>query len=81
MKTLVGTIFLLVFSAHDGIAATKDALPADREMLKMIEFLRSMEMIQQMEMLREMHHLENTGEPKKTASDKTAPAKKKETFK
>lgn len=81
MKALVGTIFLLAFSAHDGIAATKDPHPTDREMLKMIEFLRRMEMIQQMEMLRDMHHLEDTSEPEKTAPDKTAPAKKKETLK
>ena len=63
-----------------GAAATKEPQPADREILKMIEFLRQVEMIKQMEMLRDMDHLEESG-ASSNLPRKTAPKNKPETAK
>lgn len=63
-------------------AATKDAEPPDREMLKMMEFLREMEMIKQIDMLQDMHNFENSADrAKNPASQKAAPGKSKEIVK
>jgi hypothetical protein len=79
-KLLVGSSLFLAWTASNAVPATKDTQPPDREMLKMMEFLRDMEMIKQMEMLQDMQHLETVGDSK-TAPQKTAPVKKKESVK
>lgn len=81
LKMLAGSSLFLAWTASNGVSATKDTQPPDREMLKMMEFLREMEMIKQMEMLQDLHHLENAGDPKTGLPQKTPPAKKKETVK
>lgn len=70
---------LVLIGATAAFAATKDADPPDREMLKMMEFLRDMEMLKQLDMLQEMKQLENN-DPTKTAAPQKSPlARKKET--
>ena len=79
MKPCWLSLGILLITTSAGFAATKQAEPPDKEMLKMIEFLREMEMIKQLDMLRELDRAESLGEQAKNSLPKTpAPAKNKE---
>jgi len=82
IKPLVVASFFVALATSIGVAATKDARPPDREMLKMMEFLRDMEMIKQMEMLRDMQTIESTDSlAKGEAPPRNPPRAKKENVK
>ena len=74
---LIGPLVLWLGSA--AFAASADAVPPDREMLRMMDLLRDMEMIKQIDMLQDMQRLENNDPVKDSAPQKSAPGKKKET--
>ena len=82
MRVPAAALLVVALSVSAAVAATKDSLQPDPEMLKMMEFLREMEMIKRMEMLQDMQHVESVSEPVKlSAPPKSTPAKKKETVK
>jgi hypothetical protein len=78
MRIYAAGLGLMLIGAPAVLAATQDAEPPEREMLKMMEFLRDMEMIKQIDMLQEMQHLENSDPTKTVAPQKSPPLKKKE---
>jgi len=78
MRFCAWVLALVLGISAAGFAATKDAEPPDREMLKMMEFLREMEMVKQIDMLQDMQRLENNDPVKNSAPQKSAPGKKKE---
>jgi len=77
---LIGPLVLWLGSA--AFAASADAVPPDREMLRMMDLLRDMEMIKQIDMLQDMPNLAQGDVSTKTSPERTAtPAKQKESAK
>ena len=74
------TLLLVLVVSTDGVAASKDSQPPDKEMLRMMDFLREMEMIKQVEMMQDLSQVEKTEDQKSdTRSQKPLPSKRKET--
>jgi len=77
---LIGPLMLWLGSV--AFAASADAVPPDREMLRMMDLLRDMEMIKQIDMLQDMPNLAQGDVSTKTAPErKSTPAKQKESAK
>jgi hypothetical protein len=64
MRQVAWLLLLVALTvSRGGLTATKDSLPPDKEMLRMMDLLREMELIKQAEMIQDLSQVEQIGDP------------------